>query len=218
MGGALSPVLRAVGFNDDDFQKPQVGIASTWSMVTPCNSHIGELAFWSHAGKQADRLAAALAEPGAEPEKVLRRELGVTFGQLTVGLLKTWNMGEIGQLVQASRTSDGPAARAVALGSDLAGRVAAAGWTDASVQALIEPVAELIGTDAEHAWQNARHEQLADILFGHDTVENENDARRDQNAEGPARGNGTGRKAVGITVLAHGRHRDLRHGRGRGKA
>ncbi|MAB42176.1 MAG: histidine kinase [Pseudomonadales bacterium] len=116
-------------------------------------SHIGELAFWSHAGKQADRLAAALAEPGAEPEKVLRRELGVTFEQLTVGLLKTWNMGEIGQLVQASRTSDGPAARAVALGSDLAGRVAAAGWTDASVQALIEPVAELIGIDAEHAWQ-----------------------------------------------------------------
>ena len=116
-------------------------------------SHIGELAFWSHAGKQGDRLAAALAEPGAEPEKVLRRELGVTFEQLTVGLLKTWNMGEIGQLVQASRTSDGPAARAVALGSELAGRVASAGWTDASVQALIEPVAELIGTDAEHAWQ-----------------------------------------------------------------
>ena len=70
-----------------------------------------------------------------------------------MGLLKTWNMGEIGQLVQASRTSDGPAARAVALGSELAGRVASAGWTDASVQALIEPVAELIGTDAEHAWQ-----------------------------------------------------------------
>ncbi len=93
-------------------------------------SHIGELAFWSHAGKQADRLAAALAEPGAEPDKVMRRELGVTFEQLTVGLLKTWNMGEIGQLVQASRTSDGPAARAVALGSDLAGRVAAAGRDD----------------------------------------------------------------------------------------
>ncbi len=41
---ASRAMLRAVGFNDDDFQKPQVGIASTWSMVTPCNSHIGELA------------------------------------------------------------------------------------------------------------------------------------------------------------------------------
>tara|TARA_Y100001970_G_scaffold102940_1_gene129220 strand:+ start:26762 stop:28435 length:1674 start_codon:yes stop_codon:yes gene_type:complete len=37
-------MLRAVGFEDQDFQKPQVGIASTWSMVTPCNMHIDELA------------------------------------------------------------------------------------------------------------------------------------------------------------------------------
>jgi dihydroxy-acid dehydratase len=37
-------MLRAVGFKDEDFSKPQIGIASTWSMVTPCNSHIHELA------------------------------------------------------------------------------------------------------------------------------------------------------------------------------
>lgn len=37
-------MLRAVGFGDDDFKKPQIGIASTWSMVTPCNMHINELA------------------------------------------------------------------------------------------------------------------------------------------------------------------------------
>ena len=37
-------MLRAVGFNDADFKKPQIGIASTWSMVTPCNMHINKLA------------------------------------------------------------------------------------------------------------------------------------------------------------------------------
>ena len=37
-------MLRAVGFKDKDFNKPQVGIASTWSMVTPCNMHINDLA------------------------------------------------------------------------------------------------------------------------------------------------------------------------------
>ncbi len=37
-------MLRAVGFEDEDFSKPQVGIASTWSMVTPCNMHINILA------------------------------------------------------------------------------------------------------------------------------------------------------------------------------
>jgi dihydroxy-acid dehydratase len=37
-------MLRAVGFEDADFNKPQIGIASTWSMVTPCNMHINKLA------------------------------------------------------------------------------------------------------------------------------------------------------------------------------
>jgi dihydroxy-acid dehydratase len=37
-------MLHAVGFADADFKKPQVGIASTWSMVTPCNMHINKLA------------------------------------------------------------------------------------------------------------------------------------------------------------------------------
>lgn len=37
-------MLRAVGFNDEDFKKPQVGIASTWANVTPCNMHIDGLA------------------------------------------------------------------------------------------------------------------------------------------------------------------------------
>ena len=45
-------MLRAVGFQDADFQKPVVGIASTWSMLTPCNMHIDELA--RHAGTGAD--------------------------------------------------------------------------------------------------------------------------------------------------------------------
>jgi dihydroxy-acid dehydratase len=37
-------MLRAVGFRETDFKKPQVGVASTWSMVTPCNMHIDQLA------------------------------------------------------------------------------------------------------------------------------------------------------------------------------
>ncbi len=37
-------MLRAVGFSDADFEKPQIGVASTWSMVTPCNMHINHLA------------------------------------------------------------------------------------------------------------------------------------------------------------------------------
>ena len=46
-------MLRAVGFKDEDFAKPQVGIASTWSMVTPCNMHIDGLARDAGAGADA---------------------------------------------------------------------------------------------------------------------------------------------------------------------
>lgn len=43
-------MLRAVGFKDADFKKPQIGIASTWSMVTPCNMHLDRLARESEKG------------------------------------------------------------------------------------------------------------------------------------------------------------------------
>ncbi len=46
-------MLRAVGFSDADFSRPQVGIASTWSNLTPCNMHIAELAREAGAGADA---------------------------------------------------------------------------------------------------------------------------------------------------------------------
>jgi dihydroxy-acid dehydratase len=46
-------MLRAVGFGDEDFKKPQIGIASTWSMVTPCNMHINKLAEEVNKGTDA---------------------------------------------------------------------------------------------------------------------------------------------------------------------
>ena len=59
-------MLRAVGFGEGDFAKPQIGIASTWSMVTPCNMHIKEL---------ADQAAAGADEAGAK---------GVVFNTISV--------------------------------------------------------------------------------------------------------------------------------------
>ena len=46
-------MLHAVGFSDADFAKPQIGIASTWSNLTPCNMHIDELARLAAAGVEA---------------------------------------------------------------------------------------------------------------------------------------------------------------------
>ena len=59
-------MLYAVGFTEEDFQKPQVGIASTWSNLTPCNMHINQL---------AEAVAMGVEEADAKP---------VTFNTITV--------------------------------------------------------------------------------------------------------------------------------------
>src|SRR5437867_5854766 len=50
-------MLRAVGFTDEDFDKPQVGVASSWNEVTPCNVHLNRLAA---AAKEGVREAGAV--------------------------------------------------------------------------------------------------------------------------------------------------------------
>ena len=46
-------MLRAVGFTDADFARPQIGVASTWANLTPCNMHINELAHETCTGIDA---------------------------------------------------------------------------------------------------------------------------------------------------------------------
>jgi dihydroxy-acid dehydratase len=50
---ASRAMLRAVGFSEADFRLPQIGVASTWANVTPCNMHINELARETCAGIDA---------------------------------------------------------------------------------------------------------------------------------------------------------------------
>ena len=50
---AARAMLYPVGFKAEDFKKPLIGIASTWSNVTPCNMHIDKLALEAEAGANA---------------------------------------------------------------------------------------------------------------------------------------------------------------------
>ncbi|GAK13386.1 LOW QUALITY PROTEIN: dihydroxy-acid dehydratase [Geomicrobium sp. JCM 19039] len=45
-------MLRAVGFKDEDFKKPMIGVASAWSEVTPCNVHLDKLAISAKSGAE----------------------------------------------------------------------------------------------------------------------------------------------------------------------
>tara|TARA_Y100000588_G_scaffold389879_1_gene493807 strand:+ start:20592 stop:22208 length:1617 start_codon:yes stop_codon:yes gene_type:complete len=69
-------MLRAVGFKDEDFSKPIIGVASTWSMVTPCNMHIDEL---------ASEVREGIDKAGGK---------GVVFGTITVS--DAISMGTVG--------------------------------------------------------------------------------------------------------------------------
>src|SRR5207302_8353042 len=46
-------MLRAIGMTDDDWDKPQVGVASSWNEVTPCNLPLDRLAKRAKVGIRA---------------------------------------------------------------------------------------------------------------------------------------------------------------------
>ena len=56
-------MLRAVGLTDDDWDKPQIGVASSWNEITPCNLSLDRLA-QAGQGRRAGRPAAYPLEFG----------------------------------------------------------------------------------------------------------------------------------------------------------
>ena len=50
---AARGMLRAVGMGDDDWEKPQIGVASSWNEITPCNLSLDRLAKASKEGVHA---------------------------------------------------------------------------------------------------------------------------------------------------------------------
>ena len=50
---AARGMLRAVGMRDDDFAKPQIGVASSWNEITTCNLSLDRLAKASKEGVHA---------------------------------------------------------------------------------------------------------------------------------------------------------------------
>src|ERR1700722_922429 len=116
-------MLRAVGFGDNDFKKPIVGIASTWAMVTPCNMHIDGLAREAAAGADA---------AGAKP---------IIFGTITVS--DGISMGTLGMrysLVSREVIADSIETVAGAEGFDA---VVAIGGCDKNIPACVMALARL---------------------------------------------------------------------------
>ena len=70
---AARSMLRAVGMDDDDFAKPLIAIANTWTDTTPCNAHLRDL---------ADSVRRGIREAGGMPLEVNTIAIsdGITMG------------------------------------------------------------------------------------------------------------------------------------------
>src|SRR3990167_2810271 len=113
---------------------------------------LGELAFWGCGGEQADELASALSQPGVDVEEAVRTVLGTSFRQLTQGLVKGWNIGEIASLAHNSVNHNDPAVRAVSLGARIS-EAALGGWDSPAMEAVVGEMATFIGVSPQEAMQ-----------------------------------------------------------------
>ena len=114
--------------------------------------HLGELAFWGCGGDQADELATALEQPGVNVDEAVQQVLGTSFRQLTQGLVKSWNLGDIVSQAHSSANRNDPTVFSVNLGARIS-QAALEGWDSAAMESLIEEMANFIGVTPEEALQ-----------------------------------------------------------------
>ena len=114
--------------------------------------HVGELAFWGCAGDAADDLASALAQPGINEDEVVLQLLGTSFRQLSLALVKSWNLGDTVSLAHQSTSQNDPAVKAVTLGAKIS-QAALKGWDTPAMEELVGQLASFIGVTAQEALQ-----------------------------------------------------------------
>ncbi len=114
--------------------------------------NVGELAFWGCAGETADELASALAQPGVNADDVVMDLLGTSFRQMSLALVKSWNLGDTVSLALQASSQHDPAVKAVMLGAKIS-QAALEGWDSATMESLVGQLASFIGVTPQEAMQ-----------------------------------------------------------------
>ena len=112
--------------------------------------HLGELAFWGCGGDQVEYLANLLDQDGVKVDEAVQQVLGTSFRQLTQGLVKNWNLGDIFAQVHNAANRHDPVVRAVSLGA----RISAAaldGWDTPEMEKLVAEMAGFTGLSEQEA-------------------------------------------------------------------
>jgi len=113
---------------------------------------VGELAFWGCGGEQADELGEALADGSVDHDQAVERVLGTSFRQLNLGLIKSWNIGELAGFAHGAGNRRDPAVRSVSLGVRIAA-AAVQGWGCPAMDELVKELAEFSGISEADAMQ-----------------------------------------------------------------
>lgn len=113
---------------------------------------VGELAFWGCGGEQADRLGEILISADPDYDKQVEHVLGTSFRQLNLGLIKSWNIGELASLAHGTVNLRDPAVRSVSLGVRIS-TAALNGWECDDMQVLVRELAEFTGISEADAMQ-----------------------------------------------------------------
>lgn len=135
--------------------------------------NVGELAFWGCGGEQADELAEALTQPGSSAEEAVQQALGTSFRQLTLGLTRSWNLGELISLAHSAASSNDPGVRSVSLGVRIS-EAALEGWGSPQMGELLKEYAKFTGVTEADALQLilASADESVEVAstFGADTL------------------------------------------------
>lgn len=128
---------------------------------------LGDMAFWTFSGETGVELDAAMRVPGSDPARLQKQHLGFAFSDLTLGLSKEWQLGDLLEHALDKKQSIDPRCGSVVLGHDLA-RAAQKGWDSPEVKPLLsrmakelsvslEDLKERVYSNAEEAIKTASH-------------------------------------------------------------
>ncbi len=103
--------------------------------------NLGQMAFWSSSGDHGEQLTQAMRKPGITSEQAEEQVLGFKLQQLTLGLAKEWNLGELLQDTLEGKHKENPRISNIVLGHELA-RNLEQGWESREVKDMMKRLAE----------------------------------------------------------------------------
>lgn len=105
--------------------------------------NIGQIAFWSFAGEEAEALDSLIKQPDMTPEQAERRVLGFPLSELTWGLNRKWQLGNLLETALSQKADNDPRVQSIRLGYAVADGVDN-GWDSQELDATIGKAAKIL--------------------------------------------------------------------------